>query len=423
MYGDDAHIKGRMFFSAYRAASRLTGRPLIFCWNGGPGAPSTILHLQSFGPVRIADGNFIDNDDSLLPEADLIFVDPIDTGYSRSASPKYAAEFYGTVADVKWATRFVLDWCRHFRATDRPIYLMGESFGGPRVAGVAELLARAGAPLAGIIQISAGKILIDANLSQVEKAVYSLPPMAMTAYWHGRLEASYGSSVTAVRDNALAWSTSVYAQGLAGLISAKDSRPDLAAQLAGWLGFAPALVSPVNPVIDRRTFRHGLIPGKVLETYDMRVFEGFGQANMSGRDREAVRRYFSESLNYRASLAYWDMDVRPDQPAVNENWTYTGDSSAIEEAIAGGGPPEREPWLSRAIERSPGLRVLVATGVWDSQNSHAADAALLSKASPAEQAAISAIAYDAGHMIGHDDKARSALRQDIAKMIKRSGIP
>ena len=107
---ETGEVHGRMFFVAYTQARRPNepARPLTFLWNGGPGSSSSLVHLLGFGPRRIgATGAPIDNQGTWLSFSDLVFVDPIGTGYSRPTKAEYGPEFYQTRGDAESVAEFI----------------------------------------------------------------------------------------------------------------------------------------------------------------------------------------------------------------------------------------------------------------------------------------------------------------------------
>jgi carboxypeptidase C (cathepsin A) len=413
---DDGVARGLMFFVAYRLKGARGDRPVAFFWNGGPGSPADVLHLSGFGPKVIENGQAVDNPDTLLAHADLVFVDPISTGYSRLVNEEDAPRFYDTLGDVDWAARFVRAWRARFAAQNASIQLIGESFGVPRCAGVADALTRSGEPLKGVVLISGGKVLIDAKLPWARQVALGVPTKAATAFFHGRASASAGANALTVRRRARAWALGVYQPALEQRETLTDrQRAKIKAELAQWLGLNPDVVDPRTLVVETRVFRAKLVPGKVLQTYDTRLFvEAVGQAKPD--EATPVVKYLRQTLGYKTDLAYWGLE--PGQPEVNARWTYTGDAEAIAEATAGGGPPERTPWLSRAIARSKNLRVLVATGDFDSQNARELDQALVALGTPDERRAIECRGYVGGHMMYHDLETRRALSSDIGHFFR-----
>ena len=151
------------FYVAYTAgALPAAQRPLTFFYNGGPGSASIWLHLGSFGPRRMATTfpsteppasapQLVDNQETLLDHSDLVFVDAIGTGYSQAIAPRTNAQFWSVDQDAAGFRDFVR---RYLAANNRqasPVYLFGESYGGPRTAVLANLLETAGVRVAGVM--------------------------------------------------------------------------------------------------------------------------------------------------------------------------------------------------------------------------------------------------------------------------------
>lgn len=414
---DRGIVRGRMFFAAYRMQGKSGKRPVTFIWNGGPGQPAATLHFRSWGPKRFSGEFLVDNADTLLATSDLVFVDPVGTGYSRPERDEDAPLFYSTTGDVTWATRFVRAWRDRFGSPTQPLYAIGESFGVPRVAGLADALTKAEVPLRGVILISGGKIPIDARLPWPLRIALQVPAKAMTAFYHGKLPVEAGANLDQVRQGALAWARSSYAPALARLSDLTEAeRNRIATELARWTGLEPYEIDRSTLTIETQAFRRNLLPAQTLYAYDMRVIGSPLTEEQTARRTATIRRYLSEELGYHTELAYWPLD--PGQPPVNASWKYTGDREAILEAAAGGGPPERQPWLSRAIARNHALRAMVVTAIWDSQNQCEADRALLELATPVEQRAIAARCYVGGHAPFDDAPTRTEMARDLAAFLK-----
>src|SRR6202034_3458705 len=151
---EDGEPHGGMFYTAYRAARRINPqqgiadgrqgaeakRPVMFIWDGGPGAPSAWLHFDIAGPKLLHGTQLVDNSETWLAPSDLVLVDPIGTGFSRPTSPAYEQEFYGTVGDVASVTEFVRCWLILHNDVGAPVFLAGESWGAGRAASVAYAL-------------------------------------------------------------------------------------------------------------------------------------------------------------------------------------------------------------------------------------------------------------------------------------------
>ncbi|MGH8224202.1 MAG: S10 family serine carboxypeptidase-like protein, partial [Woeseiaceae bacterium] len=154
---ESGEIRGRMFYVAYRVpSSDRRSRPVMFSWGGGPSGPALDMQMV-YGPKRANDeGRIVDNDLSLLAVTDLVFVDPIGTGFSRPEKPEYVGEFYGTTGDARSVAEFIRVWVALNDAETAPLFLNGQSYGVWRAAITAELLEQSGRRVAGIILTSGG---------------------------------------------------------------------------------------------------------------------------------------------------------------------------------------------------------------------------------------------------------------------------
>ena len=188
---DTGDVHGNMFYMSY-TLDRPPGsaaRPLTFLWNGGPGSNSGLVHLLGFGPRRIAETKggkaFVDNQDSWLPFTDLVFVDPVGTGYSRPTKAEYAGEFYQNRGDAESVAEFIRVYRTRFDAFDAPLYIMGESYGVTRSALVAAALEHRGTNLTGVIMLSGGLPLVETDATQ--RAALYLPTLTAAAYYNKKL--------------------------------------------------------------------------------------------------------------------------------------------------------------------------------------------------------------------------------------------
>src|SRR6266849_4372215 len=163
---DDGKVAARMFFVAYtKEGEDVKTRPVSFLYNGGPGAATIWLHMGSFAPrhVQMADEGFqpappyrlVDNENSLLDVTDLVFVDAISTGYSRVVTGVNAAQFHGQEGDLHAFGDFINEYLKTSSRWPSPKYLIGESYGTIRSAGLShELQTRHGVELNGIVLVS-----------------------------------------------------------------------------------------------------------------------------------------------------------------------------------------------------------------------------------------------------------------------------
>ena len=425
---------GYMGYIAYRVPSS-SPRPLIFVWNGGPGANSATLHFEVAGPRRGEGDHLVDNAETWLTSADLVFVDPIGTGFSRPTSTQAADQFYGTVGDVASVAEFVRSWLLLHDAQDRPVYLAGESWGAGRAASVGYRLLRQDVPIKGLILISGGDGLNSVRVTSEAATALHVVDLAPVTLFHGRLPAELGATPEAARASAETWARTTYEPALARRAELTDSeRGTVIADLSRFTGVPTDQIDRATLTFTPRQHLRGLLQdqGKTLNIFDMRLTE-------SPRDtfNPAIERYLRRTLNYRTDLAYVGLDevqvgyARHDRfpDSVGTRWNYATieDASpkvvqaAINEAIRrGGGPPRIGPPLPAtedALALSPTLKVLVASGRYDSLASCARDAATAQILPPALKIAITYSCYDGGHMFYRDAATRRQFSDDVADMV------
>ncbi len=419
---------GYIFFTAYRVASPHSVRPLTFVWNGGPGSNSAPLHFLAFGPKRLVDGKLVDNNSTLLTTTDLVFVDPVGTGFSRPARAKFAQEFYGTLGDIASVAEFVRAWRIQFDALAAPLYLIGESYGVWRAAGVAEALEKQNQHVAGIVLISGGAGVGKVTPENVAIAL-RVPNYAATALFYHLLPADLGTDRDQVVKAATGWAQKIYLPALqhrADLTPADRDR--IADSLARYTGYPASRIDRATLTITPSQYLHGLLrdQGKVLDTLDMRRTAPF-TLDASG----VIEPYLRNDLGYHTDLIYLGLDQSQDagyvptpgprpKPA-SQRWDYNSapiTPEAIASAKAGEGPPGTQPWAIRAIGLDPKMKVFVAAGMYDSYNSCAANNDLLQRINPKVAGNYRMQCYPGGHMMYLDAGVRRRLSADVAMFIQ-----
>ncbi len=196
----DGKIEAEMFFVAYtlegQEASR---RPLTFAFNGGPGSASIWLHMGALGPKKVVlqpDGfmppapyRLEDNPYTPLDKTDLVLVDAIGTGFSRAADPEMFKKFWGVQGDIEAFSEFIRLYITRNERWTSPLYLLGESYGTTRSAGVAGYLAERGVSFNGITLLSMVlnfETLIS-NKTNDQAFVFLVPSFTMIAGYHHKL--------------------------------------------------------------------------------------------------------------------------------------------------------------------------------------------------------------------------------------------
>lgn len=429
--------RGYMFYTAYRLgrAGSPIHRPVMFLWNGGPGAPSTWVNFDLAGPKLLKGTRLIDNPDSWLAKADLVMVDPIGTGFSRPVRRKYLKAFAGTLGDVASVTEFVRCWLILHDAVGAPVFLTGESWGAGRAAHVAYALEKRGIRVNGLVLISGGFGLAKHYGSAVLRQALDVVDMASTAlYWH-RSDPALGTTVAAVRRKAEAWVRRTYAPALARIGQLTPAqRNRIAVELARFTGIAAHLIDRRTLIITPRQFRTELLKsqGKVLYLLDGRRTS----APSSAGDATVIH-YLRETLGYRSDLPYLGLQkltqgfapsgVYP--KSVGQIWNYATGAvtpaqmrAAIKAAIASGaGPPRLGPPLpgtAKAIALNPSLRVLVAVGMYDPYDQCARGQATENALPPRLRRAIQFKCYAGGHeMYLGSPRIRLELTREVFSLI------
>ncbi len=427
---------GQVFFVAYTvAAPPGTRRPLTFLWNGGPGSNSTLLHLVGFGPKRLADSrgpvacvecDIEDNDATWLEQSDLVFVDPVGTGFSRPTRTEYGAEFHNTLGDIASITEFVRVYLTRFDAWDSPLFIAGESYGAWRASGVAEALEQRGTRVAGVMVISGG-IHVGPVIDDELRTALFVPTRAAAAFHHRKLGADLQADLPSTLRTIESWARKEYAPALKrrGTLSDQE-REAIAASLARFTGLDPAIIDRKTLVVGRQQFAEQLLrdKNKVLARYDTRHVDGTAQT--SGRNA-TVNRYLRSTLAFKTDLAYQGNEEGFTPPtgqrtmSVAARWNYNQGEPGARVVNPDGPPGGAQPWLRRAMALNPSLKAFAAAGLYDSLNSCAANAELVSQLEAPLAANITAKCYDGGHMMYDEPAIRRQATADITAFYRSTG--
>jgi carboxypeptidase C (cathepsin A) len=437
----EAH--GNIFFIAYTLDAPRSDqtRPLTFLWNGGPGSSSSLVHLLGFGPRRLQpDGSPIDNQGTWLDHTDLVFVDPIGTGYSRPTKAEYGTEFYQTRGDAESVAEFIRVYRNRFEAWDAPIFLAGESFGVTRAAGVADVLQRRGIMVSGLVLM--GLTLPLGQLSSELRAALALPTYTTAAYANKRLEPALQTDLQATLRQAEDWAQTVYASALARKDGLGDQeRQTVITQLARFSGLNPTVIDPKTLTIGMESFTRQLLADhkQVVGRYDSRLvgpLDPNQQLYDPTKDPSlkdiindvGVVRFFRNELQYKSDLKYqgpfgggyppatafrgdW-MSVRWNRSPVDAPSGNTGRRSGGSSAT----PPDQP--LRRAMIANPKLQVFVSCGYYDLVCSYAANAYLANHLDPEIPRNVISRGYGGGHALYTDQGAKLDLKRDVIKFMQ-----
>jgi carboxypeptidase C (cathepsin A) len=439
---ETGEIHGNMFFVAYQPdhSPSAPKRPLMFLWNGGPGANSTLVHLSGFGPKRIKSNDdptgppdceceLEDNQTTWLDQADLVFVDPIGTGFSRPTRVEYGAEFYSTLGDIASVAEFVRVYLTRFDAWDAPLFLTGESYGVWRAAGVAEALEQRGVKVTGVILISGG-VGAGSVVTDEMRAALFVPTRATAAFYHKRLSQDLQNDLADTLRKAESWAVKEYGPALAKRETLTESeRQTILKQLSRFTGLDLSLIDPKTLVVARQQFAEQLLRDRkqVLARFDTRLTTTAESSRPPGR-RLVVLKYLRSTLQFKTDLPYQGIEdgFLPNSGgrpfSVGSRWNYNQGPP-----VTPGTPPNSDappggsqPWLTRAIKINPSLKALVAAGMYDSLNSCPLNTYLIDQLEASVKRNITAKCYEGGHMMYESRGARQQLKQDVSKFIQET---
>ncbi|MGJ8723824.1 MAG: S10 family peptidase [Roseibacillus sp.] len=282
---DDGKERASVFHVSYlKKDTEAKDRPVMFAFNGGPGSSAVWLHLGALGPKLVpttTDGTetlpppitLIDNPHSILDVTDLVFIDPVSTGYSRVEGDAKGAEFHGLNGDIESVGDFIRRWATEHKRWSSPKYLLGESYGGIRAAGLAEELQSSyGMSLNGVVMLSS---LLDFRTLRGSQGDYLvnqvyLPVMAAVAHYHGKIDRNRDELLT----EAQLFANGPYTRALfAGASLTKAEIQTLANKLAELTGVSSELWVETSLRLSPTRFRRELLrdENKVLGRFDARV--------------------------------------------------------------------------------------------------------------------------------------------------------
>jgi len=371
IWDEDGRPTAGVFYTYYERdnVADKANRPLVISFNGGPGTPSVWMELGYTGPRMLnADDEgyplqpygFKENQNSILDVADIVYVDPVNTGYSRPVSPEIPkTNFFGVNEDIK----YLADWINTFVTRENrwasPKFLIGESYGTTRVSGLALALQdNEWMYLNGVILVSPTDLGIERQ-GPVGEAL-SLPYFAATAWYHKKLPADLQSKdLTAVLPEVEDFTVNQFIPALSKAGSLDDEQKKaIAAKVARYSGLSEKVVLDHNLVIGYDVFWKELLrdQGYTIGRLDSRYRGIDRQAAGEGPDYNAeltawlqeftpaINIYMRSELNYKTDLKYnmfgnvWPWDNKDD---------HTGEN------------------LRQAIAQNPNLHLLVQSGYFD----------------------------------------------------------
>ena len=427
--------KASVFFVAYTRndVEDKAQRPVTFSFNGGPGSSSVWLHLGALGPRRVwmdDIGNLppppyrlVDNAHSVLDVTDLVFIDPVLTGFSRAVVGEKAKEFLNFKKDIESVGDFIRLYTTRYQRWLSPKFLIGESYGTTRAAGLSGYLQdRHGMYLNGIMLVSSVLDFgtIDFHPGNDLPHILHLPTYAATAWYHQRLDAQLQKDLRALLDEVEAFALGEYTAALMkGAALTSKERAAVLKRLSRYTGLSADYLDRVNLRIEIMRFTKELLRDqrRTVGRLDSR-FTGIDRdsggetfeydpsmANTTGPYTAAFNDYARRELKFESDLPYEVLNFK-----AGEQWSYAQHENRYVEVAE---------TLRKAMTTNPHLKVFIANGYYDLATPYFATGYTVNHLSlaPSLRSNISMGYYEAGHMMYIHQPSLAQLKADLATFI------
>ncbi|WP_417468724.1 S10 family peptidase [Maricaulis sp.] len=432
---EDDNPTASIFSTAYIADGTTDPRtrPVAFVFNGGPGSASLWLHMGVFGPQRLVlpdvqdDGaapyDVVENTYSILDVADLVFVDPVGTGWSRPLGDHDGSEFWGVDEDAESLAAFMRMWLSEHQRWNSPKFLLGESYGTLRIGALLNQL-EGGFTDVSINGVALISTVLDFRFDDTSDGndvgfVGLMPGFAATAWYHGRVDRSaWDNDIDAFLDAARTFAIEEYMPALMhGVSLPAERQARVVHELSQFTGLSEGFLERANMRVSLRRFQRellrdqGLSVGRLDSRYTGREVDGVGDSpeqdpsfyGIDGSYTASMLDYFSRTLGVDITEYYssiggvrgWNWDVG-----------QSGGNNYINVA----------PWIARAMRQNSDLQVLVAQGHFDLATPFFA-AELMFNQPGFDQNRVHFKYYEAGHMMYIHQPSLVDFTTDIRELI------
>ena len=434
----DGKIEAEMFFVAYSVDGQdASKRPLTFAFNGGPGSATIWLHMGALGPKHVAltaDGvlpaapyRVEDNPYTLLDKSDLVMVDAIGTGFSRAENMDASKKFWGVKGDIEAFSEFIRMYLSRYERWSSPLFLLGESYGTTRAAGISGHLSELGINFNGITLLSMVlnfQTLEDTKTND-EPYIYLIPSYTMIAGYHHKLPSDLLQDLNKARQEAEQWAVGEYARALAkGDAMTAAERDKVVTDMARYTGLTKEVIDQANLRVDVPKFTHYLLldqkvrVGRLDGRYtgpdpdgllDTRFYDPT-EANIMAPYNTVFINYVRTELGYKTDMPYY---VFAQQQGFEDRWDW---------GSAGEGFPDTASALRRAVVKNPYLKVLVMEGYYDLACPYFAANYTVDHLNLPEKyrAQISYATYESGHMVYLHQSSLKKMKGDESGFIEKS---
>lgn len=422
----DGKIAGDVVVTAYTVDG--ANRPVTFAFNGGPGAASVFLNFGAIGPKHMSAGNegdspsdpikLTDNQGTWLDFTDLVFIDPIGTGFSRSLVPEAQAKklFYSTTPDIQYLSRIVYDWLVLNDRLDSRKYVVGESYGGFRGPRIAHYLqSQLGIGVNGVV-------LVSPYLNPEEESNGDLSPlpwmMTLPSITAANLERQQKLTPQAMQD-VIDYTQGDYATTLLKGRADEAAQQKMIARVTELTGLDPAFVKYSGGRIDTEAYLREVHreQGKLGSVYDSNVtsFDPFPFApEQRASDpilASIIAPLTTAMVDFDTRVVGWKVDARYNALSYEVNRLWDRDADLRRGSV---------PDLREAVAADPKMRVLIVHG-WNDLSCPFMGSVLTVDQMPVmgDPTRVSVHEYPGGHMFYTRDSSRMALRKDVMEMFDK----
>ncbi len=425
---ENDEVEANIFFVAYTLDNAGPKRPLMFSFNGGPGSASIWLHIGAIGPRRVKmlpDGGMppppfelVDNEQTWLDQTDLVFIDPVGTGYSRATKKDLAKKFYGVKGDISSVGEFIRLYLSRYQRWTSPLFLVGESYGTTRAAGLSGYLIDKGIALSGVVLVSSVLNFETLEFSRGNDLPYVLylPSYASTAWFHKKLSADLQQrDLQSVLREAEQFASGPYATALGkGDTLSSQERQGILDQVSRFTGLDRNIVDENDLRIKQWIFCRELLRSQRLTVG--RLDSRFTGPNLSDTEEggsydptmAVIRPPFTATFNnyVRSDLGY----------KTDLEYNVLGGLGQWDWGSAGGGFPDTSESLRLAFVKNPYMKLFVASGYYDLATPYFATQYTLNHMNldPQQHAKITLGYYDAGHMMYLRSDSLDHLKQEVS---------
>ncbi len=419
---------GDLYYIAYKKEGEedSSERPLTFVFNGGPGSSSVWLHMGAFGPKRILNAEegqdvappyqLIDNPDSILDLTDLVFIDPVGTGFSRSTGEEPEGTLFSMNGDIEYVGDFIRDFVTKEGRWNSPKYVAGESYGTLRACGLSKyLLSKHGMYLNGLVLISCAIDFetLDVSRDNALPLTLFLPTYAATAWYHGRLpNLTLEEAISQARDFALdTFAPALFKEGFVP--------PHLYEEIATWTGLSSAFVQQRSGLIDDFSYFEHFKSSekKVIGRFDSRCtgdtlptcryfpYYDPSAANISGIFTASFNNYLYHHLNCKSEWPRYEIFTREGHC----KWKYNTNNY-----------PNKMEALRSALLQNPSMQIFTACGYFDLATPFAAAEHNFKRLHLPREENVTFGYYEGGHMFYTNPDALKQFKNDLKSFYDRS---